>query len=537
MAVKLLRQLAVPDQADCLFALPPCYIWNNLLDHNRRTLVQVGGRGISRRELSTAAIRYTRQIGLRTEELAECKHIIVTGHQPLWRHCGVLAKDIIADRFANETGGIALHLVLDHDIVETSMVLPELDSAGFMRFQAIPLECSRQNMPLELRPAPCGRELDSFINSVTKLKKSLCSEIWRSSLHRFYEYLDSCRNIADLVTLLQAVVYQSLGLELIYLPVSLLSDSASFKTFVCSIVCDAVNFADAYNQGILSRIHTQNLNAAQTLRPLEIDRRNNDAELPFWLMFKTGIRVPLQVECKNNNIILLANSAILGAFDLSNADDNKQQLFEILNAYNCVIRPKAVTLDLFARLYLADWFVHGVGGGKYASITDNIIRKYFNLANLHFGVATATLTLPTESNTNWLNLTESQFELQLRKLKFNPEIFIEYSNRNIASVKSLIDVKKQLIDTAGNPRASTFEKNRAWQNLAKINAELLEYVGHGFKNMLLDGDIRNKYIASGKVMRSREFFFGLFPEKSIKNLLDSKEIENENGSYCRSPSR
>ena len=43
------------------------------------------------------------------------------------------------------------------------------------------------------------------------------------------------------------------------------------------------------------------------------------------------------------------------------------------------LRPRALTLTLFARLCLGDFFIHGIGGGKYDEVTDAIIRDYFGV--------------------------------------------------------------------------------------------------------------------------------------------------------------
>ena len=54
------------------------------------------------------------------------------------------------------------------------------------------------------------------------------------------------------------------------------------------------------------------------------------------------------------------------------------------------VRPRALSLTLFVRLCLANVFWHGLGGGKYDEVTDDIIRKFFELAPPAFIVATET---------------------------------------------------------------------------------------------------------------------------------------------------
>src|SRR5207244_11160094 len=61
------------------------------------------------------------------------------------------------------------------------------------------------------------------------------------------------------------------------------------------------------------------------------------------------------------------------------------------------LRPRALTLTLFARVCLGDFFIHGIGGGKYDEVTDVIIRDYFGLDPPAYQVLSATLHLDRKS--------------------------------------------------------------------------------------------------------------------------------------------
>ena len=58
------------------------------------------------------------------------------------------------------------------------------------------------------------------------------------------------------------------------------------------------------------------------------------------------------------------------------------------------VRSRALTNTLFARLFLADLFVHGIGGGKYDELTDDIIRRFYGCEPPAFLVLSATRLLP-----------------------------------------------------------------------------------------------------------------------------------------------
>src|SRR5262249_14513207 len=58
------------------------------------------------------------------------------------------------------------------------------------------------------------------------------------------------------------------------------------------------------------------------------------------------------------------------------------------------VRPRALTNTLFARLFLCDLFVHGIGGGKYDELTDEIMHRFYGIEPPEFLVFSATLLLP-----------------------------------------------------------------------------------------------------------------------------------------------
>jgi len=261
-----------------------------------------------------------------------------------------------------------------------------------LRLKTISLEKKHQSIPLEFRPAPSKKQLRIFMDSVLRIGKgSFCSEIWHQELHHILESAVLCRNVADLITLLQAKLNAACNLELIYLPVSLMSQSNSFANFVCSVIYDAGRFVSVYNKAIKNKRETDNLKSNQTIRPLKTDYLNNIIELPFWFVWQTGKRASLNVSINDKDMRIGTAEKIIGTIDSSS--DKKQQFIEILSKNKCVIRPKAVTLTLFARLYLADLFVHGTGAGNYEYITDHLIEGYYKISNVNFGIATATMTL------------------------------------------------------------------------------------------------------------------------------------------------
>src|SRR5262249_41498957 len=61
------------------------------------------------------------------------------------------------------------------------------------------------------------------------------------------------------------------------------------------------------------------------------------------------------------------------------------------------VRPRALTTTLSARVFVADLFIHGIGGGKYDELTDEIIRRFYGAEPPAYLVLSGTLLLPFPS--------------------------------------------------------------------------------------------------------------------------------------------
>jgi hypothetical protein len=78
----------------------------------------------------------------------------------------------------------------------------------------------------------------------------------------------------------------------------------------------------------------------------------------------------------------------------ADTEDAAQRLGEWLRATRTRLAPRALMLTLYIRLFVADQFIHGIGGGRYDQVTDRLIARQFGIAPPHFSVTTATLVFP-----------------------------------------------------------------------------------------------------------------------------------------------
>jgi hypothetical protein len=515
MSIKLLKQLKLPEEKGIIFTRPTYSDWIHLMHSNSKAVRKFDTQQ-NRKELVKLAKKYTLKLDAKKPDQESFEKVIVTGHQATWHHCGILAKNALTCRFATETHGVGIHLVLDHDDCDTEFLLPQ-KKHGLFGFKKIKLETENQNTALEARPAPPTEKIKLMLNQIAKDKQDrLCISIWTEFLNKRLRTLYTFKNIAELITYLQAQIYAVLGVDLLYLPVSHLSQSTCFLRFVLSIMNDAPNFARIYNQALK---HSNN-KSFRDLRELIINQDKKRVELPFWLISQRGNRSTLFIKSiRNQNFIFGTQTRILGRINPTQELQIPKQFDETLKKYGYCLRPKAIPLTLFVRLYLADWFVHGLGGAKYEAITNSIIEKYYHLKKLHFGIATATLTMPlTDCKTTGYKAT-AELKQKLRALRFNPERFIKKSVSRKNIILALIKRKKELIESSQKPTLTGQERKMSWQKISELNRKMLEYASVSIKQIEKKIQTAKRYELHKQAINNRDLFFGLFSEKTLQDFI------------------
>lgn len=516
MFIRTLQKLTIPEQKDIVFVSPDYSAWDRLLSENKCATQRVSHLSRSRSELLRIAEDYTRTITGASDFDGSRENVIATGHQPIWHHCGVLAKNSIVSKFAKRVG-TGLHIVLDHDVCDTAMVLPTSCGNGIWGFKRVEIECEQKCVPLEFRSPLKTEKMQALINAIAEIEGShFCVDIWRQCIESNSKNIPALKNVADSITFLQAKLNLALQLDMAYLPISRLSQSHSFIDFATSIIADAFDFVRCYNNAIANLTAETRIRNRRPMPRLKIDYSGNIVELPFWLVSPEGKRSSLYVMPAKNKISIFTDCAVLG--DLDSSDSDSGLMAELLSCCDYRLRPKAVTLTLFVRLFLADWFVHGVGGASYESVTDDILKDYYGINELSFGIATATVTLPLSSCVDSVSDRTNQLRQQLRKIKYNPERFIENSLLRTETVGSLIIKKESLIRTTKDDSSNAETKRSAWESILEVNKDLLNYATQSQDILKTKLQLLKKKELSKCVLNHREYFFGLFPGDALRDI-------------------
>jgi hypothetical protein len=321
----------------------------------------------------------------------DAQPLIATGHQIELYHAGVWAKDIFINRLASELSGSAYHFAIDTDAPKhlnlrwpgTSLPItddPRLSSAAWAGLIETPTPAHLSQLEAQFKQAAAEWDFQPLMGSFLASLKRLT--------------LDS----SNLTWALTNAIHQldwNLGLRHNSLLVSPLWSSPGYLVFVHHILARPDQFAAHYNS-ILADYRAANCISSPGRPWPDLRRSPDECEVPFWLdSLETARRSRATVSLRRGVWTLILDGKFEFPFD-PHADGwtAADSLAKFLSQSGLRLSPRALTLTLFLRLFLADQFVHGIGGARYDQITDRVIERFFCLPAPAFTVATATLLFP-----------------------------------------------------------------------------------------------------------------------------------------------
>lgn len=196
-----------------------------------------------------------------------------------------------------------------------------------------------------------------------------------------------------------------LGLRYDALLASPLWEHEGFLLLCTELIARAGEYASAYNAALAAyRVQEGIDNPGRPMPDLLVG--NDAVELALWLDdLATGVRRRAMAVRREGRWGLEIGGERFEAEAGGDADGHggltaggwagAERLKTMLRATRHRIAPRALMLTTFARLCLADLFVHGIGGGRYDQVTDRTLRSFWGVARVPgFSVATGTLYFP-----------------------------------------------------------------------------------------------------------------------------------------------
>ena len=499
-------------QADkAILADPPRDEWPRLAEENRRRLnaadVIVGGM----------PLRELRQLARSDIVPSRSGPLLLSGHQPELSHPGVWVKNFALNGLARQLGGTPLNLIVDNDTLKSAALrVPTWEgrNPGTVRLQSVPFDTAGGERPYESRRVHDADLFRTFADRVAPLWRNWGFE---PLLPRAWACINGYQsdNIGEKFAAARRCYEGEWGCRNSELPVSEFGSDESWWYFVLHIVNDLPRFHDTYNSAIRRYRRANGIRSRNHPVP-ELVRDGDWYESPFWVNFPSHIkdgsgRARLSV-ARNNDIAYWMQGQNDEYWSMPTStkelDDDE---FAPLTMHNVVVRPRALTLTLFARLCLGDFFIHGIGGGKYDEVTDSIIRDYFGIEPPRFGVLSATLNLPVPTFRHTFEDVRG-LERHERDLTWNPQ---RYANGH----DDWKAEKARLIATEPTGRGA---RRRWFRDLKDVTGRLRSAVAEQLRetedNLAL---AEQEAAANAKLSRRRDFSWALYPEEALRPFLQS----------------
>ena len=440
--------------------------------------------------------------------------IVVSGHQPELFHAGVWYKNFLINQLANTLGAIPVNLVVDYDVNTSMGIYVPAGSNAHRHRRWVALDERQSSIPFEDRPIFDQQRFSNFPKRIEQFERqtgieSIATHLWEfvnKANHRINPL-----NLGESLTFGRTHLEREFGINNLEIPVSLFCRQTAFSVFFAEIVSRIDEFTTAYNESI---VEYQRINAIKSsshpLPPLSTNDQWH--ELPFWIWSQQDpIRRRLYVKTNKQSVEFSSlhhsqKNIVLSADDLG-------AVISKIEAQKIKIRPRALSMTMFTRMFLSDLFVHGIGGAKYDQMTDNIIRRFFNVEPPTYMAATATLQLPIAID---LGSATSLRELKSRKrdIQFHPEYFFDRDKR--PEILHWIKNKRSIIQSLNG----TSPSKQQHHTITELNEILSRHLDDQKKH--IDEQIseakHNKQIA--EIVNWREYSYVLHPRSLASELVD-----------------
>ncbi len=473
----------------------------------------------ARAELAGAIRNYTQQIDAPlppTDMLA--RPWVITGHQVEFYHAGVWAKAVAVDALARQSGAVAIDLLVDHDLVEhLGLEVPVHDGDKWVR-QAVDW-ADAPAFAADGIKAPTPEE---FENWTTRLKhyplvQTDALDIVTNGLREGFGKHES---YTTWMSRGRKRLEEKLDVQALHVPTSMLCDATPWLAFVIAWAKHAQAWGQIYNAKLAEYRMKEGIKKLSHPMPdLIIDGRQ--IEMPFWVYHVGQPRARMVLELTEGGMALRYGEELVPLDDVFKAGgwDAADVFAGLLGEEGLVVRPRALTLTMFVRLFLADLFIHGIGGALYDQITNGILLEIFCIAPPYACVSAAWLLplgQPLEAS------SVSVLRHQRHHLEHNPQLALVGRIDMAELVQKRREIIRELGDPAWRPRGDGHDVRRdLFRRLHAVNADL------HFREPLLLGRIDQQIATAieheqvNKVLMWREYFFGLHTVESLRQLVNS----------------
>jgi len=536
------QKLRVPRSDETLLARPPLHEAEDFARQNRSQLdgcrIDLQGRSLSqlrewsRRQSLEAARTYIEELTGTAVELESSELLYVGGHQPALFHSGVWVKNFGIGELAARSQGTALNLIIDNDTFSSTGIRVPVGNRSHPAIETVDFDTASPAQPWEEATVRDRSLFETFGDRVSRLMSvwqidPLVTEIWPAAVRA----VAHTGRLRDGLSAARVSAERSWGLNNLELPISRMCALDPFLWFASHLLAHLPRFHETYN-AVLAEFRRVNGIRSQTHPVPELTVRGEWLEAPFWV-WREGDRQRKRVFAKQigREIHLSDGSGIFARLRLDPDCEAccAVETLRDLPDHGIRLRTRALTTTLFARLCLADLFVHGIGGAKYDEMTDCIITRFFGIAAPEFQALSATLHLPLAEPYDVSPTDAMQLRSLLRDIEYNSDRHL--SAGDVTSARAILDEKQRLITeqmavTMGRlSRRERRQQSRAnrerFRRFGEINRQLAERTADLRRQIEADVETILAQLDANAVLTDREYAFCLFPADKLRCFMQS----------------
>lgn len=449
------------------------------------------------------------------------RFVIVTGHQPEFVHPGVWAKRVVAMRLAAALEGTAIDLVVDTDTAgPAELAVPTLHEGRVeletVRFADVPARHAFEQIPRR-----STGELARFIRAT---REALGERYDASQMPVFFKGMESAAGARDGVDQIVAgcgALDASFG---VVVPAHRVSTSWC-TPLLADLLVNAPGFAACYNDALADYRRANRVRGAR--RPIpDLNHDENRCEVPLWAHRPDEPRRRVFVSRSGDSLHVFAGEAPIGTLSTAGIASSVDVAVEFGDPHGWQLRPRALALTIWARLLLADLFIHGIGGAKYDRISDTIMASYYGVVPPRIACISATLHLDLPV----LPVTEKsvlRLRQSIRDLRWNPQRNIPPTPGLRPLFKGRAEAVRRAVELRGRRRRDHRARRQAFERIRDINAAILDTQEGTFAAR--QGELADAldHLRRNRISRGREYFFGLYDRPRLEQLIEALPAERD----------
>jgi len=519
--VSLSKRLRAPRDDRGVVAEPPLAEAGKVLVENRQSFAQTDlvflGRPLSdlrrraRHDIIEKSLAYLQTAGEPVPK-TNADSLILAGHQPELFHPGVWVKNFALHHLARRHGATPLNLIVDNDIAKTTALrLPTWKQGGWPHVIQLPFDRRDGEVPYEDRPVHDEELFAGFAARARPLEESWNFEPF---LGRFWAEVirQSGRTplLGERLASARRTFERQWGCHNLEVPVSIMSRSEAFAIFALDLLDRLPAFHSHHNDVVREYRRAHGIRSRHHPVP-DLGRDGGWLEAPFWA-WRSGQerRQRLFMRVESGSVSLRAGPEPWPALPGSNATPRARlESWQALQANGYKIRPRALSNTLFARMFLADMFMHGIGGGTYDELTDAVMRRVYGLKPPGFLVLSATLLLPFPHNDRSAEDCR-RLSHALRDLAWNPQRHLPADANE--EIRMLAHEKKFLIEQTGGDGRTRYHR------LRELTGRLRSLLGEQEEALRQQVSLCHKQVEANQVLGRRDYAFCFYPEALLREF-------------------